>query len=68
MTVTTDAPSSPAIGRFPVRRGRLLRDRLATIAIVDLPYLGDTSTSADSLREVYEAMKVQPAILQPRNP
>ncbi len=41
---------------------------LATIAIVDLPYLGDTSTSADSLREVYEAMKVQPAILQPRNP
>jgi len=34
MTVTSNLSLTPSIGRFPTRRGRLLRDRLATIAIV----------------------------------
>lgn len=39
---------------------------LAAIAIIDLPYLGDTSTSAESLQEVYNGLKLQsPTPLQP---
>lgn len=38
---------------------------LAAIAIIDLPYLGDTSTSADNLQEVYDGLKLQVPTLRP---
>lgn len=38
---------------------------LAAIAIIDLPYLGDTSTSAESLQEVYDGLKNQSPVLRP---
>lgn len=41
---------------------------LGAIAIVDLPYLGDTSTSADSLAAVYDSLLAQAPILHPARP
>ncbi len=38
---------------------------LGAIAIIDLPYLGDTSISAEPVAAVYEALLVQDPILQP---
>ena len=38
---------------------------LATIAIIDLPYLGDTSTSVENLQGVYDGLKLQVPTLHP---
>ncbi|MDQ0349037.1 hypothetical protein [Ancylobacter vacuolatus] len=38
---------------------------LAAIAIIDLPYLGDTTTSAESLQDVYNGLKLQDPTLRP---
>lgn len=37
---------------------------LAAIAIIDLPYLGDTSTSVESLQEVYDGLKHQQPVVR----
>lgn len=41
---------------------------LAAIAIIDLPYLGDTATSVESLQDVYRGLELQNPVLGPGNP
>jgi hypothetical protein len=38
---------------------------LGAIAIIDLPYLGDTATSAEGLQDVYHGLELQNPILRP---